>query len=258
MKSEIETVGDASVEATDFSPFKQKIRDYIEVLKNGGGEPAEAPVVSPALGQAVDAIADVVEPENTPVENKEEKDDSIVTVKVFFEDGCQMENLRALILLNAIREDCEYIECYPADIETNPDTSRIIVDEGFIIKFKSQTTPEDIYHIENALNVKSYEVIDNDVPQLSQSASQQAVVAEQPKAEQASTQSVQQAPVQQQQATPQQTAQATASATAVAEKPVQVAAPAQQKAPQKSAAETLAQATGQGKGQQNRVLFLLT
>lgn len=256
MKSEIETVGDASVEATDFSPFKQKIRDYIEVLKNGGGEPAETPVVSPALGQAVDAIADVVEPENASVENKEEKDDGIVTVKVFFEDGCQMENLRALILLNAIREDCEYIECYPADIETNPDTSRIIVDEGFIIKFKSQTTPEDIYtHIENALNVKSYEVIDNDVPQLSQSASQQAVVAEQPKAEQASTQSVQQAPVQQQQATPQQTAQATASATAVAEKPVQVAAPAQQKAPQKSAAETLAQATGQGKGSTKQSLI---
>lgn len=168
MKNEIDTVGDASIEATDFSEQKQKIRDYIEVLKNGGAEPAAVEPVSPALGQAVDAIANVVEPvvvpEKKPKEAPAELKDDFVTVRVFFEDDCQMENLRAMILLNTIRDDCEHIESIPADVETNPETAKIIIDEGFIIKFKSSTCPEDIYtHIENALNVKSYEVIENAV-----------------------------------------------------------------------------------------------
>lgn len=206
MKNEIDTVGDASIEATDFSEQKQKIRDYIEVLKNGGAEPAVVEPVSPALGQAVDAIANVVEPEKKADETPAGINDDFVTVRVFFEDGCQMENLRAMILLNTIRDDCEYIESIPSDVETNPETAKIIIDEGFIIKFKSSTCPEDIYtHIENALNVKSYEVIENTV------AAPAPVPAVEEKSVSASQVTVQQA-------TP-STAAATATATAPAPKP---------------------------------------
>ena len=161
LKAEVDLVQIDDSEPTDFSPLKAKIKEYIEILKNGGTAPA--PQVSPMLGQAVEAIANVVEPVKQE-ETKEPEDNKgeTVTVKVFFEDGCQMENLRALILLNTIREDCSFIESVPADIETNPDTAKTIIDEGFIIKFKSLTTPENIFsHIENALNVKSYEVIEN-------------------------------------------------------------------------------------------------
>ena len=71
-----------------------------------------------------------------------------------------MENLRALILYNSVKEECSYIDIIPSDIESNPDTAKQIIDDGFIINFVSHTTAEDIFKIvENALNVKSYEVI---------------------------------------------------------------------------------------------------
>ncbi len=228
MKNEIDTVGDASIEATDFSEQKQKIKDYIEVLNNGGAEPAAVEPVSSALGQAVDAIANVVEPVAEPEKKPEEApaglSDDFVTVRVFFEDDCQMENLRAMILLNTIRDDCEYIESIPADVETNPETAKVIIDEGFIIKFRSATCPEDIYtHIENALNVKSYEVIENTVAAPAPVAQEKPAPAPQVSVQQAAP-------------TP-AVATATATATAPAPKPV---------VPQASA-ESASQAVSQAK-----------
>ena len=42
-----------------------------------------------------------------------------------------MENLRALLLVNIISEDCESLTFAPADIETNPDTAKTIIEDGF-------------------------------------------------------------------------------------------------------------------------------
>lgn len=163
LKAEVDLVQIEDSMPTDFSELKAKIKDYIEVLKNGGTVPEPAPQVAPAPKQpVVETVANVAEPKASDIKPDSNDTDGIVAVRVFFEDGCLMENLRALLLMNAIREDCSFIESIPADVETNPDTAKVIIDEGFIIKFKSLTSPEDIYtHIENALNVKSYEVIEH-------------------------------------------------------------------------------------------------
>ncbi len=162
LKAEVELIQIADSEPTDFSSLKTKIKEYVEVLKNGGTPPpapASAPTVTPALGQAVEAIAQAV----TPVKAEEKAEATGITaVRVFFEDDCQMENLRALLLINAIKDDCEFLESIPADVETNPETAKVIIDEGFLIRFKPATTPESIFtQIESALNVKSYEVVED-------------------------------------------------------------------------------------------------
>ncbi len=83
-----------------------------------------------------------------------------VTVRVFFEEGCQMENLRAFLLINTIREECSFLEFSPADVETNPETSKEIVDHGFLITFSEEDNKDYILKlIETALNVQSYEVL---------------------------------------------------------------------------------------------------
>lgn len=86
--------------------------------------------------------------------------DDKTTVKVFFEDGCQMENLRAFLLINTIREECSFLEFTPSDVETNPDTSKDIIENGFLIKFKPLENVDFVLKlIESALNVQSYEVV---------------------------------------------------------------------------------------------------
>ncbi len=100
-----------------------------------------------------------------------------VSVRVFFEEGCQMENLRAFLLINTIREECSLLEFYPADVETNPESSKEIVEHGFVITFSEKDDKNYILKlIESALNVQSYEVI-------SDAAAAVPAAAEAPKAE---------------------------------------------------------------------------
>lgn len=83
-----------------------------------------------------------------------------VSVRVFFEDGCQMENLRAFLLINTIREECSQLEFFPADVETNAESSKEIVEHGFVISFSEKDDKNYILKlIESALNVQSYEII---------------------------------------------------------------------------------------------------
>ena len=81
-------------------------------------------------------------------------------VKVFFEDGCQMENIRAVLLVNNIKDWCDEIHYLPEDIETNPQTCKTIIENGFDIYFIPAKTANDVFKaIESSVNVKSYESI---------------------------------------------------------------------------------------------------
>lgn len=94
-----------------------------------------------------------------------------VSVRVFFEDGCQMENLRAFLLINTIREECSELEFYPADVETNAESSKEIVEHGFVISFSEKDDKDYILKlIETALNVQSYEIISGDAKPAAASA----------------------------------------------------------------------------------------
>lgn len=158
LKEEIELLQEDNYAPTDFGGAKIQIESYVGVLKGGvlmEEAPASATPASPAT------------PISTPEASAPEKtaDTGITSVKVYFEDDCKMENLRALLIVNKIREDCEFLEFEPADIESNPESAKTIIEKGFIVRFKSLTTVENITReIEEALNVKSYEFIDAPAP----------------------------------------------------------------------------------------------
>lgn len=105
--------------------------------------------------------------------------DGKTSVRVFFDDGCQMENLRAFLLVNTIREECSFLEFYPSDVETNGESSKEIVENGFLITFTARDGKDSyvLNLVETALNVQSYEVLNQPV-----SAAPKAAESE-PKAE---------------------------------------------------------------------------
>lgn len=81
-------------------------------------------------------------------------------VRVFFEDGCQMENIRAFALLSQLKDSCGFLESEPHSPETNMACSSDIVKNGFLVMFRPapNASLEEIYSIiENAMNIKSYE-----------------------------------------------------------------------------------------------------
>ncbi len=159
LKAEIELLQNDDYTATDFKPCHDRIEKFVDVLKNGGGSAEEASAPTESASAPVSSAS-------APA--------GMTTVKVIFDDDCKMENLRALLLVNKIREDCAELTFEPADIEANPDTAKIIIDNGFFVHFKALdgNTQAVINGIEEALNVKSYEIIEAVEP-----------VKEEPKAE---------------------------------------------------------------------------
>lgn len=82
-----------------------------------------------------------------------------VNVKVTFEEESKMENLRALIVVNNIKDKCTKLTYEPADIEGNSAAAQTIIDSGFIIHFESDDPKTVIRTINASPNVKCCEVL---------------------------------------------------------------------------------------------------
>ncbi|MDD6990494.1 MAG: chemotaxis protein CheA [Oscillospiraceae bacterium] len=157
LKAEIDLVQDEDSEPTDFSDTMTKIKNFAAMLKNGGASSPAAPASAPAAEKAAASAADNGEMITVTMGGG----DNSTTVKVTFEEDCKMENLRALLVINNIRNECSMLKFEPEDIEDNSDTAKVIVENGFIIHFTpAQTTAEDIISlIGSTMNVKTCEVI---------------------------------------------------------------------------------------------------
>lgn len=156
LKAEIELIQEEEYTPTDFSDAMNKIKAFAAALKNGGGAPAADAAPAASAPAASSAPAAAAQPQASAGHE-------LTTVKIIFDDDCKMENLRALLVVNKIAEDCDKLEYIPADIENNPDTAKDIIENGFIVKFKP-SCDMDIDSILNLIgetsNVKSYEVLE--------------------------------------------------------------------------------------------------
>ena len=158
LKEEIERIQTDEYTPSDFEAPKAEIHRFADVLKGiAAAEPAPVPAAAPASFAAAVPVPEISLAQEAPA-----RQDGITSVKVYFEDDCKMENLRALLIINKIRDDCEFLEYEPADIESNPESAKAIIEKGFIVRFKSLTNVESVTReIEEALNVKSYEFIES-------------------------------------------------------------------------------------------------
>jgi two-component system, chemotaxis family, sensor kinase CheA len=78
---------------------------------------------------------------------------------LFFEDGCQMENIRAYAVIHRLQEIAEDVQYYPADIIDNEATVDMIRKDGFVIKFRAEGALEEVRnHLLNSAFIKDLEV----------------------------------------------------------------------------------------------------
>lgn len=138
-------------EAINFDDLIDKLikaRDKLTSEASGEAPAADAPAGESASGGADPAAS---------------ANGGSTTVRVFFEDGCQMENLRAFLLINTIRDECSFLEFTPEDVETNAESAKEIVENGFIVSFTAHDGKTDyvLNLIQGAMNVQSYEVLES-------------------------------------------------------------------------------------------------
>jgi len=147
IKSEINEIKNGVLTNNDASSLNEKIKSYLEKLKNS--------------------------------EAKTNKN-SFKAV-IYFEDGCGMENLRALALVNDLKSIAGEIQHIPSDICENDDTADTIKREGFQILFKTDRTFDEMYDFfSKTIFLKNFELalLNNDAAFESKVESEMSSVAE--------------------------------------------------------------------------------
>lgn len=136
------------------------------------------------------------------------EDGSIVFLKIYFDEGCNMENLRAFMLVNSLKDSCDDFTFYPSDIESNPATCSDIVEKGFLLGFRQHEDVEKAIHaINNSSNIQTYEILEVPAPLAANTSDTPKTSSEQP------SQSRIEAPSSSKKATTTETNSATPSAT---------------------------------------------
>lgn len=78
---------------------------------------------------------------------------------VCFEDGCQMENIRAFSVVYNLYDIITEIIYYPSDIIENDESAEVIRKEGFTTCFKTYKSQDEIYeHLIKTLFVKELQL----------------------------------------------------------------------------------------------------
>ena len=148
LRSEIEKVEQGVPLSTDIDAFSNEINSFLK--KISGAAPAQ-----PEASQAAPAASGAAAPSSLPDDK-----DAACFFHVFLEEGVGMENLRAYMIVNAVRE-CEVtFRFYPSDMETDSDTSQKIAENGFFLAFDSSedaSKAEGILKTQN--HIRSYELV---------------------------------------------------------------------------------------------------
>jgi len=84
-------------------------------------------------------------------------------VCVFFDEDTGMANIRAFMLVTALKENGLEFTYYPNDIDTNMDSASYILDKGFCMAFDTKDIAEKaISEIKHTNGIRSYELMENE------------------------------------------------------------------------------------------------
>lgn len=112
-----------------------EVKDFIkgEIIKLESGKESN--------GDAF-AICEKIEAYVCSIKNKKKKNTYIATV--YFEEDCQMENIRGYTILHNLKEIANIVKIFPEDIIENNKSAEVIQKEGFTIEFTTECEVEEI------------------------------------------------------------------------------------------------------------------
>lgn len=158
LRSEIEKVEEGVPLSTDIDAFSNEINSFLKKISGAAPAQPEASQAAPAASGAAASGAAASAPA-APASLPDDKD-AACFFHVFLEEGVGMENLRAYMIVNAVKECDVNFRFYPSDMETDQDTSQTIAENGFFLAFDSSedaSKAEGILKTQN--HIRSYELV---------------------------------------------------------------------------------------------------
>ncbi len=167
-RGEIEKVENGQPLSDSIDSIVDKINSLIDKIQ-GGGAPAAAEKPASGGGEAPESAAPAAADPSYPF-----------GIQVFFDEGSGMENLRAFMLLNGVKDYCADYLSVPENVENDPSTSEIIADQGFFVWFHTaQERDSAIPAVHAAGSVSSFQSVD---AKAEEAPAQPAAAAEAPAA----------------------------------------------------------------------------
>ncbi len=199
-RGEIEKVENEEPLSQSIDHIVTKINSLIDKIQ---GNPAPAAEASSPAEAAPAAPAAPVEEGPAAGSVSAVNPNYLYGVHVFFDEGSGMENLRAFMLINNVKDYCGDFVCFPDNVETDPSTSDVIADQGFFVWFRTAGDRDSaIPGVKNAGSVREYQPVDAAKPAPAAPAPAEAPKAEtpvqsEPKAAQAAPKAAPDAPAKQ-------------------------------------------------------------
>lgn len=148
LKEEIEKVENGEPLEENIDSFIKEINLFLQRISNFGTETEESSVSVP-------------DSSCSQIQGSPFTDETPHCIRIFFEEGCGMENLRAYMLITSLTESNLTFVYSPQNVETDSSSSEEIIANGFLLGF---ATEEDAVQaskvIESSSNIHSYEVFD--------------------------------------------------------------------------------------------------
>ncbi len=162
-RGEIEKVENGEPLSDSIDSIVDKINSLIDKIQ-GNGAPAAAPAAPAAQPKAPAAAVEEAPVSSNPAAPAPSDAAYPFGIHVFFDEGSGMENLRAFMLLNGVRDYSGDFVSFPENVETDASTSEYIAEMGFMVWFKTREERDKaIAGVKNAGSVRSYEPIDGAV-----------------------------------------------------------------------------------------------
>ncbi|MDR2088180.1 MAG: chemotaxis protein CheA [Clostridiales Family XIII bacterium] len=153
LKTEVDKIQQGEALSDEKPPLVDEILNLIAAMKGGAeaaaakpaAAEAKAPEQAPPAPQPADASAELAEGEH------------MFRLHVYFTEDCQMENIRAFMLVSKLQTLGEVLRIIPDDLEGNPDAADLIKERGFFCTFVTTLSREEVE--ENAKTTLSVDTV---------------------------------------------------------------------------------------------------
>ena len=140
VKLELEKVKNADGLDGDPASLIEKIKEFLAAIK--GVKPVEKSAPEPVKKAEPEAQQQYYLTSSRGGKKTNPKGYQVV---IWFEDGCEMENIRAYAIIQDIKEIAEEFHYYPEDIIENNESIQILKEQGFKIDLKSEKTLVELH-----------------------------------------------------------------------------------------------------------------
>ncbi|WP_251388217.1 chemotaxis protein CheA [Mediterraneibacter agrestimuris] len=157
LRKEVEKLENNEPLSNNIDSVITDINSFLEKISGKGASAAGSSASAPSADTASDTVSGSTSgPDFLP------QGDYPQYIKVMFEDGCGMENLRAFMLVTALHDMDVPFVCYPADVESSSDTIDFIQEHGFYIcPATAEAVDAAVAIIKENNNVETVEVFEH-------------------------------------------------------------------------------------------------